>query len=209
MWTRSGVVNLKQGHWRRSRNILGPLLIGRNPMQVSLAHDLMERALVGNPFTKAAVEIALLDVVGKILNVPVNILLGGPRRKMEIPIRFSIGAFSPARAVAVAEKAVALGFRALKVKVGLNVSEALARVEALRTAFGKDFPLGVDANAGWTESEATIAIPRLERLGVNVIEEPLRRGDFAACARLRCRTSIPIMLDESVFTVEDALEAIR
>lgn len=190
-------------------NILGPLLIGRNPMQVSLAHDLMERALVGNPFTKAAVEIALLDVVGKILNVPVNILLGGPRRKMEIPIRFSIGAFSPARAVAVAEKAVALGFRALKVKVGLNVSEALARVEALRTAFGKDFPLGVDANAGWTESEATIAIPRLERLGVNVIEEPLRRGDFAACARLRCRTSIPIMLDESVFTVEDALEAIR
>jgi len=191
------------------RNIIAPVLVGRNPMDVCHIHDLMNRALVGNNFSKAAVEIALLDVVGKILNVPLNILLGGPRRKAAIPLRFSIGAFSPSHVIAVAEKAVGLGIRAVKVKVGLNVSEDIARVEALRKALGNDFPIGVDANAGWTESEATIAIRHLERFGVSVIEEPLRRGDFAACARLRQRTHIPIMLDESVFTAADALEAIR
>jgi muconate cycloisomerase len=191
------------------RNIIAPLLIGRNPMEVGHLHDLMDRALVDNNFTKAAVEIAMLDVVGKILNVPVNILLGGPRRPPAIPLRFSIGAFSPSRVVEVAKRATGLGIRAVKVKVGLKVDEDVARVEALRNALGNDFPIGVDANAGWTESEATLALPDLERLGVNVLEEPLRRGDFAGCARLRQRTRIPIMLDESIFTVQDALEAVR
>ncbi|PYU76550.1 MAG: mandelate racemase/muconate lactonizing protein, partial [Acidobacteria bacterium] len=51
--------------------------------------------------------------------------------------------------------------------------------------------------------------PYLERLNVNAIEQPLRRGDFQGCLRLRRRTSIPIMLDESVFTRQDAMEAIR
>jgi muconate cycloisomerase len=191
------------------QNIIAPLIIGCNPVHVGHIHDLMDRALVGNNFTKAGVEIAVLDAAGKILNVPVSDLLGGPRRPPAIPLKFSIGAFSPERVVAVAEKAVALGLRAVKVKVGINVSEDIARVEALRKALGDEFPISVDANAGWTESEATLAAPQLERLGVNAIEEPLRRGDFAACARLRQRTRIPIMLDESVFTPDDALEAIR
>ena len=85
----------------------------------------------------------------------------------------------------------------------------MARVEAVRSALGEQFRVGVDANGGWKESDALAALPHLERLGVNMIEQPLRRGDFRGCARLRRRTDIPIMLDESVFTRQDALEAIR
>lgn len=191
------------------KELLAPVLIGRDPLEASSLCDEMDRALVGNPFSKAALEMALLDLAGKALKVPIYKLLGGARRKLEIPLRFSIGAFTPAAAADVAGKAAAMGLRAVKVKVGLDVSTDLERVAAVRAALGDHFPVGVDANAGWTEYEAASALPALERLGVNVIEQPLRRGDFRGSARLRRLTRIPIMLDESVFTREDAIEAVR
>jgi muconate cycloisomerase len=188
--------------------ILSPLLIGEDPLHISSMADSMDRLLIGNPFTKASLEMALLDLAGKILGVPVHILLGGPRRASNIPLRFSIGAFSPPEAARVARHASGLGLRAVKVKVGLDVTEDIARVEAVRAELGKDFRIAVDANAGWTESDTARAIPHLERIGVNAIEQPIRRGDFKGCARLRKRTSIPIMLDESVFTRQDAIQAV-
>lgn len=191
------------------KDVLAPALIGQNPLHVSELREKMDRAVIGNPFTKAAIEMALLDLAGKFLGIPVHILLGGPSRPSSIPLRFSIGAFPPSHAAQVAEKAVTLGLRAVKVKVGLNVRTDIERVEAVRQALGEKFPIGVDANTGWSESETVEAIPQLERLGVNVIEQPVRRGDFHGCARIRQRTSIPIMLDESIFTPEDALNAIR
>ena len=189
--------------------LLSPLLVGKDPLHVNALADTMDRFLIGNPFTKAAVEMALLDLAGKILDVPCHVLLGGPRRAPQIHLKFSIGAFAPPEAARVARHAVNLGLRSVKVKVGIEVSDDIARVEAVRGEVGKDFRVAVDANSGWTEGDARRAIPHLERLGVNAIEQPLRRGDFAGCARLRQRTSIPIMLDESIFTRQDALEAIR
>jgi muconate cycloisomerase len=105
--------------------------------------------------------------------------------------------------------AAELGFQAVKVKVGMNVSTDLARVQAIRSELGNDFPIGVDANGGWTVSDAVAAIPKLEQLGVMLLEQPIARGDFRGCAELRRRTCMPLMLDESVFTARDALEAIR
>jgi len=189
--------------------LLANLLIGADPLQTNTLTDSMDRMLIGNPFTKAALEMALLDLKGKILGVPVYVLLGGSRRSPKIPLKFSIGAFSPKEAVRIALHAAGLGLKAAKVKVGLNVNEDIARVQAVRSEMGDDFRLAVDANSGWTEADAVRALPALERLGVNAIEQPLRRGDFRGCYRLRQRTHIPLMLDESVFTRQDALEAIR
>jgi L-Ala-D/L-Glu epimerase len=191
------------------RQLFSPLLIGKDPLHVQALADAMDRVLIGNPFTKAAVEMALVDLAAKILDVPAHILLGGPRRPVAIPLKFSIGAFSPSEAARVARHAATLGLKAAKVKVGLDVADDIARVEAVRQAVGNDFMVAVDANSGWTESDAVRALPRLEKLAVNALEQPLRRGDFRGCARLRKRTSIPIMLDESVFTRQHALEAIN
>jgi muconate cycloisomerase len=188
---------------------LATVLVGEDPMQTNMLTDRMDRILIGNPFTKAALEMALLDLKGKILGLPVYMLLGGSRRPPKIPLKFSIGAFSPKEAVRIAKHAADLGLRAAKVKVGLVVEEDIARVQAVRSEMGEDFRLAVDANSGWTEADAVRALPALERLGVNAIEQPLRRGDFRGCHRLRQRTHIPLMLDESVFTRQDAIEAIR
>lgn len=191
------------------RDVLAPLLVGKQPLHLNVMTDAMDRFLIGNPFTKAALEMALVDLAAKAHNVPALMLLGGPRRDGKIPLKFSIGAFSPAEAARVARHAVSIGLRSVKVKVGLDVTEDIARVEAVRAEVGGDFRVAVDANGGWTESDAVRAISHLERLKVNTIEQPLRRGDFHGCARLRQRTSIPIMLDESIFTRQDAMEAIR
>jgi L-alanine-DL-glutamate epimerase-like enolase superfamily enzyme len=189
--------------------LLSPLLIGQNPLHVGMLADAVDRTLIGNPFTKAAVEMALLDLSGKILGIPVHLFLGGPRRPPQISVKFSIGAFAPAEAVRVAKHAVANGIRAVKVKVGLDLAQDVARVEAVRVALGEGFRIAVDANGGCTENEAVRSIYHWERLGVNAIEQPLRRGEFRGCARLRKRTAIPIMLDESIFTPQDAMEAVR
>jgi L-Ala-D/L-Glu epimerase len=190
------------------REILAPALIGRDPQDVQTVPDMMDRALVGNPFTKAALEMALWDLHGKIARQPVCDLLGGARRLTDIPLKFSIGAFTPARAAAVAETMAQRGFHAVKVKVGLELQEDLARVATVRSAVGAAFRVAVDANGGWTEETAIAALPELERLGVNAIEQPLQRRDFRGSARLRKQTHIPIMLDEAIFTLDDALEAI-
>jgi muconate cycloisomerase len=191
------------------REVLSPCLIGQDPFPVRALTAAMDRALWGNPFAKAALEMALLDIVGKSLHVPVFALLGGKTRPPEVPLKFSIAAYEPAQAARAAEFYAAKGFRAVKVKVGMESRSDIARVQAVRSALGNDFRIAVDANGGWSESEAVAILPHLERLGVNALEQPLHRADLRGCARIRQRTSIPIILDESIFTREEALEAIR
>jgi muconate cycloisomerase len=191
------------------REIFAPLLAGQDPLRIAHLMRRMDRMVYGNPFIKAAVEMALLDIAARSFEIPVHALLGGASRAPEIGLKFSIGAFPPKEAARVASHAMEIGLKAVKVKVGLDVAEDVARVEAVRSTVGQNIRVAVDGNGGWTESDARRAIPHLERLNVNAIEQPLRRGDFRECARLRQRTSIPLMLDESIFTPQDALEAIR
>ncbi|MDE0164295.1 MAG: hypothetical protein OXL36_04270 [Bryobacterales bacterium] len=190
-------------------NVLAPVMIGRDAREITAAAEAMDKALIDNPFAKAAIEMALLDLVGKALGVPVTTLLGGARRSEAIPLKFSIGAFSPTHAANVAQSMAARGFRAVKVKVGLDIKTDIERVAAIRAAMGDNFLIGADANGGWNERQTVEALPHLERLGVNVLEQPLPRGEFRATARVRQRTSIPIMLDEGVFTARHAVEAVR
>ncbi|MBM3735455.1 MAG: mandelate racemase/muconate lactonizing protein [Acidobacteria bacterium] len=189
--------------------ILAPPLTGLDVCDINEALAIMDREIHANEFTKAAVEMAMWDAWGKSLNTPVWKLLGGQRRDLSIPLKISIGAFPPAEAARRVMVAKDRGFKACKVKVGLDVRGDLERVAAVRDAVGPDFPVGVDANGGWSESQAVQAIPGLERLRVNMIEQPLARWDFRGSARLRNLTPIPVMIDEGIFTVHQAMEAIR
>lgn len=200
----------QDGASRAIVEILGPAVTGRDPFDVNAALDVMDLALEGWPFTKAAIEMALIDLTGKLLGVPASVLIGGARRGPVVPLRFSIGAFSPDQSARVAETAVGMGFRAVKVKVGLDPATDMARVRAVRSVLAPPGRVAVDANGGWkTVDDVLMLLPELERLEVNTIEEPLPRRHYKDCARLRHHTAIPLMLDESIFTPSDAMEAIR
>src|SRR5207302_826594 len=158
---------------------------------------------------KAAVEMALLDLQGQILGVPVCRLLGGRQGEAGIRLKFVVGAVEPALAAERARGMVHRGWGSIKVKVGRNPQADLERLTMVRDAIGPDTWLSVDANGGYTVSEALWVAPRFEKLGVALFEQPTRRGDHAAMAEVRGRSGIPLMADESVFTPQDALDVIR
>ena len=108
-------------------------------------------------------------------------------------------------ASAVAVWATGQGFKAMKVKVGRGGLDAdIARVAAVRAAVGNDVVLGVDANGGWSRSEAIQAGRRLQKYGVAFIEQPVAAHDLVAMAEVRSRVEVPIVADESAGTAEDA-----
>jgi L-alanine-DL-glutamate epimerase-like enolase superfamily enzyme len=115
-----------------------------------------------------------------------------------------VGAFPPADAVKLAEKFLTSGVKFLKVKVGLDPTTDLERVRAIRAAAGPDVRIGIDANGGWSLAAARRMVKDLEPLGLAFIEQPIPPGDPAALAELRTLTTVPIMADESAFTLTDA-----
>lgn len=181
------------------RNLIAPALAGTPLVPVGAADALMDRVLLGNPFTKAGVSIALWDAYAKTLDVPLAEALGGPYRT-EIPIKLSLSGDGDdlERAHAAARAA---GFTAFKVKVGLGLPGDLIRFEHARALVGDAF-LGSDANGGWTRTDANRAVRVLDSLGAAFVEQPLDRDDLAGLAELR-RIGPPIVADESVFSARD------
>src|SRR5207244_655140 len=122
--------------------IFTPLLIGHDPREIERLTTRMQHALFGHPFTKAALEMALWDILGKVAGLPLYRLLGGPVREF-VPTKWSISGLEPARAAEIAVWAVEQGFRTMKVKVGIDSEQDVARVRAVREAIGSEVRLGV------------------------------------------------------------------
>ena len=165
------------------------------PTGLVAAAAAMDRAIAHHGGAKCAIDIALHDLVGQVTRQPVADLLGLPR---EIPpTDFTLGIDEPA---VVAERARRAGhFPALKIKVG-GPSD-LATLEAVRAVF--DGPLRVDANTGWQPGDAVRLLPELERLGVELIEQPFPADRLDQLAALQERSSLPIVADESAVTIRD------
>ncbi len=157
---------------------------------------------------------ALLDLQGRILGVPVYKLLGGrdtilPSGDPGIRLKFVVGAVAPEVAAERARRMTERGWKAIKVKVGRDPGADVERLRAVRAAIGADVFLSVDANGGYTVEQAVWAAQRFEKLEVALFEQPTRRGDHLSMAEVRRRCGLPIMADESVFTPQDALDVIR
>jgi muconate cycloisomerase len=151
---------------------------------------------------------ALWDIAGKALGVPVFRLLGGKIRDV-IPTKMMIGAFDLPRVRSLAEQFLSRGFRCLKVKVGIDLAGDLARVQCVRELAGPEIPITVDANCGWNVTTARLALEQLRRFNLLVAEQPIAPGDNESMAYLRTVGGIPIMADESVFTLADAWSVLR
>ncbi len=188
--------------------LIGPALVGEDPTRITALRARIDYLLKLNPFTKAAVEMALWDIAGKAVNAPVHRLLGGKLRDV-IPTKMMIGAFDVPRARALAERFLEWGARCLKVKVGIDAAGDIARVAAVRAAAGPEIPITIDANCGWDVPTARVALERLRAYHLLVAEQPIAPGDVEAMARLRWGCGIPIMADESVFTLADAWNVLR
>lgn len=189
-------------------SIFAPILIGEDARDVEGLTFRIGRALAGNAFTKAAIEMALWDILGKATGVPVYRLLGGPVRQ-SLPTKWSISGVEPDRAARIAEWAFEQGFRTMKVKVGIDPEQDVARVRAVREAVGADVRLGVDANGAWRPAVAVGMIRRLCEYGIYFAEQPVPPGDPEWLATVRRQVEVPVIADESVYTLQDAASLAR
>jgi len=192
--------------------IYGPLLIGRRLADFEGHDALLTSRLAGNPAARAVLDIALHDALGKALDVPVHDLLGG-RANSEIPLEWSISLYDdPGRMVADAQRAVdEFGIRVLCLKAAGKGGwrQDVKNFEAVRSAVGSDVLIGVDPNTGWTVSESILALSAMRDLDVGYCEQPVERRNLAGMAEIRRQAAgVPIMADESLFTVQDAAQII-
>jgi len=188
---------------------LAPRLIGEDPRRIRHCMEKIGRT-VANPFAKAGLEMALFDILGKSLDAPLYQLLGGAVRAFELPLRFPVMPVGPQESAIAAQRIVGEGCRTIKLKVGHDpLAFDLARIRQVREAVGPDVRLTVDANGGWSVNEAIRAAPLLEEYDVAFVEQPVHRLDLDGLARVRSQIRLPVMADEAIFTMQDALACIQ
>lgn len=182
---------------------IAPQLVGKDPRDITAARRAMDFVIKLNPFTKAAVEMALWDIAGKAAGVPVYRLLGGKVRD-RVRIKLVVWARDVAGSRKMAEEHLARGVTCVKVKTGLDPETDIARVRAVREVTPRHIPVTIDSNCGWTLQQAKHCLRALADVNLLLAEQPSPAGDPAGLAELRRDTPTPIMADESVFTLQDA-----
>jgi len=153
-------------------------------------------AVAGEPAAEAAVDMALRDLAGKRLGVPLHELMGIDPATMPVT-SFTIGMDTPE----IVEQKVreAAGFEVLKVKMGSNKDREV--LEAVRRV--SDRPLRVDANEGWTLDDALERLQWLREIGVELVEQPLPADQLDQMRELKKASPLPLFADESVGRAAD------
>lgn len=178
---------------------IAPLLIGRGVDSIQALRQLVAVQIKGNYFAKNAIEMALLDIQGKILNVPVSTLLGG-KVADKLSVLWVLASGDTAKDIEEAKSLIEIGrHKDFKLKIGRRpVKEDVAHVIAIKEALGDESMVTVDVNQAWSEAEAILGMQMLQDAGVDLVEQPLVQHDIEAQARLSQRFNIPILADESV-----------
>jgi muconate cycloisomerase len=182
---------------------LAPVAIGIPVWDLDRLTRAFDRAInrgfsIGAPLAKAAVDVAVHDLLGHALGLPITALLGA-RRCERIALGWIVSTEGAGGADASVAEGRARGYRAFKVKIGLHGERDDVRtVERVRAAAGDDAFLWVDANQGYAVDQALRVAHALGRLGVAAFEQPLPANDIDGLRRLRDRSPVPIALDESL-----------
>lgn len=192
--------------------VLGPLrdvVVGRSVDDLADLLRSVETAVAANHGAKAAVDVALHDLAARRLGVSLPRFLGSSRHDVSTDVTVSAG--EVASLVADATARTKDGFSVLKLKVGTNADDDVARIRAVRDAVGPEAQIRVDANQGWTARQAITAIRSLEDAGADVefVEQPVPAHDLEGLARVTASVDTAVMADESVFGLRDLSTVIK
>lgn len=191
---------------------VGPALVGEDPTQIVQVHKRLDELCQFGYHTnsvRAAFDMALYDVVGKKLSVPVYVLLGGKARE-RIELSMSVHMARYEEMIEQTGAFVANGFRTVKVKVGVDRDADLKVVKGIRETFGETLQIRVDANMGWqTPKQALEMIRLLNEYRILSVEQPLPPDKLEALAYVREYSEVPVMVDESVWSPIDAWRVVQ
>lgn len=185
---------------------IGPQIVGQSLARLEPLMQSLQASIRYNMPAKAAIDLAIYDLLCQLENTSLTRLLGGAKQSMATDYTISIGDLPTM--VAHAKELVKQGFESLKIKIGNQpVPVDVQTVKAIAQAVGPKISLRLDVNQGWSLFQARQAVRLLGAAGLNIdfLEQPLPAGNLDGLALLRQSSPIPIMLDESVMTPADAL----
>jgi o-succinylbenzoate synthase len=154
------------------------------------------------PAAKHGLELALLNLLAQVQELKLSQLLAnsvnGKVRDL-VPVNAVIGAIAPELAANKAQEYIDQGYRCLKIKVGTkDFASDLRRVEVVRLQVGNEIQIRIDANQGWSVTEAIANLNSLESLQIEYVEQPVAALDLQGMAMVKRSQSIPVAADESV-----------
>ena len=192
------------------RDYFGPAVVGHDPRDRNALYAKLAEMLPDTQVALCVLDCALWDLMGKLAGQPVGALLGGTV-DAAIPMEWSVGLSEPAKMVEEARTAVTRhGVGVVCLKVGRKRWQTDVEVfQAVRDAVGPDVRVGIDANEGYDEATTVRVMRALAASDVAYLEQPLPRTQLDGLARLRLKLDVPIFVDESVFTPEDAYRVAR
>lgn len=181
-----------------------PVIMNRDISDFRDVLEALDHCVDGNTSAKACCDIALFDLYGKMKEQPVYALFGRARTRLETDLTISLR--EPEQMAQDAVTAVNRGFRILKIKVGIDWHKDIERLAAVRKAVGKDVRLRIDANQGWNARQAVEVLGEMQRqnIGLELVEQPVKKGDDEGLKYVTEHTDLPVVADESCFSVEDA-----
>lgn len=184
---------------------LAPRLLGRNALDRVALMRSCARDIRGNAAARTAVEMALLDIVGRHFGVPAVELLGGAYSRGLSPIWF-VGTGSLEGDLAEVAVQQARGYSSFKMKAALEpLAQDIERIRRLRQAIGPRSRLSVDANMGWDVASACRFVRAVEELDIEFVEQPVHAADLAGMAAVARASSVPIGADEGIHGHEEVL----
>lgn len=160
------------------------------------------------PPVKMLFDIALWDLSAKRAGLPLAHLLAGEARALGHATNQTLFLSARQNFDALAAAYVARGFRELKLRIGDDIDDDLAHLSHLRATYGTTIELAADANGAWAPEAAAARLAALAEFKLGYIEQPIAAGDWEALTRLAQSSPMPVMLDESLATMDDVRELI-
>lgn len=190
-------------------------LKGKNPLDIEECMKVMDKIIYGNTSIKSAFDIAMHDIAAQYAGIPLYKFLcpkdsfegGGKSKTLVTDYTVSIG--GPQKMAADALKIKEAGYPVIKVKLGEGKEIDVARIKAIRKAIGRKIPLRIDANQGWDVKTAIKTLQALEDYHIQYCEEPIPRWDFMNLKKVKKKSPIPVMADESCCDHHDAERLIQ
>jgi L-alanine-DL-glutamate epimerase-like enolase superfamily enzyme len=192
---------------RALQETAGSELKGSDPLRYAMLMERVKKNLRNMPSARAAIDMALYDILGKVAGLPVWKLLGGFRRRIRTSV--TVGILPESETVSAARALAARGFRCLKLKGGHDLEQDICRVMKVREAVGKEIELRFDANQGYTVEQAVRFVDATRRAGLELLEQPTPKDEIDLLGRVTRQVPLPVMADESLMTLRDAFRLAR
>jgi L-alanine-DL-glutamate epimerase-like enolase superfamily enzyme len=181
--------------------VIDPFLKGKEVFQYAFIMETLKELIPDKPAARAMVDMALFDMMAQKAGVPLFKFLGGYRKSIATSI--TIGIMPVKQTLAFARLYLKKGFRILKIKGGKDVLEDIERINRLREVVGRHVVIRFDANQGYTLQDSLDFLEGTKKTNIELLEQPTQKKDIESLKQLTRRSSVPVMADESLLSLND------